>query len=313
LNRHERGAALVEFALVSLLLYVIVAATVEFGRLMFYAEALQDIARVAARELAVASLPSAITFDGGGQDGALTYINPSGAAPVRDFIFNPSLLVVDLTGMSDADLDAYFAALPIVNRALRPLMIVDRTESRNLLRYPGALVVDADAPSGFTVAIPHVNYDGGVETIDWVPVVEEIRAEPNCPARGPFSLVYRADLDACPGAPPALPQRAMAAIRINYPYQAAMLTGFRSNPDGPLEPNLAFPIAADDEAVVDLNPPPGLVHSPPPLPPPAHDDPTLGPYGGTYGLGRLSAVAGTVRPFRKLISAQAIFRREVLE
>ena len=40
----------------------------------------------------------------------------------------------------------------------------------------------------------------------------------------------------------------------------------------------------------------------------------VGPYAGAFGLGRQLALAGrTVRPFRKLISAQAIYRREVVE
>ena len=45
----ERGAALVEFALVSIVLYLLLAGAIEFGRLMFDANALQDVARVAAR------------------------------------------------------------------------------------------------------------------------------------------------------------------------------------------------------------------------------------------------------------------------
>ena len=44
------------------------------------------------------------------------------------------------------------------------------------------------------------------------------------------------------------------------------------------------------------------------------DDGAVGPYAGPYGLGRQLALAGrTLRPFRKLISAQAIYRREVVE
>jgi len=40
----------------------------------------------------------------------------------------------------------------------------------------------------------------------------------------------------------------------------------------------------------------------------------VGPYAGTFGLGRQLALAGrTVRPFRKVVSAQAIYRREVVE
>src|SRR5262245_66376632 len=42
--RHDRGAALVEFALVSFALYLMLAGTIEFGRLMFDANSLQDVA-----------------------------------------------------------------------------------------------------------------------------------------------------------------------------------------------------------------------------------------------------------------------------
>jgi len=47
---------------------------------------------------------------------------------------------------------------------------------------------------------------------------------------------------------------------------------------------------------------------------PVEDPGAVGPYAGTFGLGRQFALAGrTVRPFRKLISAQAIYRREAIE
>ena len=57
-------------------------------------------------------------------------------------------------------------------------------------------------------------------------------------------------------------------------------------------------------AVQQMNSAPGIVL----------DDGAVGPYAGPYGLGRQFALAGrTLRPFRKLISAQAIYRREVVE
>src|SRR5947199_105510 len=61
--RKEKGAALVEFTLVSLALYLLLAGTIEFGRLMFAANAVQDAARVAARELSVAPINANVTFD----------------------------------------------------------------------------------------------------------------------------------------------------------------------------------------------------------------------------------------------------------
>ena len=320
--RRERGAALVEFALVSIVLYLILAGTIEFGRLMFDANALQDVARVAARELALAPIRANATFDY-----ALT-CDPTGDAncliDLRARVFDPACLVVDLNDPAVAeDPEGYFAAMPVVNRALRTLMITEPARP-NILRYAGALMTDATgaacsangpngqaSPTGLTVGIPLVESRdaGGAETIRWVPVVEEIRAarDAACPERGPFSLIYVPAADDC-GALDAdpMPNRGLAAVRINYPYQAATLSGFQSIPSeiDPNPPNVANFITADDGAVQQLNDPPGG-----PL-----DDGAVGPYAGPYGLGRQLALAGrTLRPFRKLISAQAIYRREVVE
>jgi len=325
IGHSERGAALIEFALVSLVLYLLLAGTIEFGRLMFGANALQDVARVAARELAVAPLRANVTFEYALSCDPLS--DPVNClADLKQRIFDPACLVVDLSDAAVAsDVDGYFAAMPVVNRALRTLMISEPSQP-NLLRYPGALLSDgvggacsaagpngAAGPTGFTVGIPIVDNSTGLETITWVPVLQEIRAaqDLNCPSRGPFSLLYLAAQDACGplGADP-LPDgsRGMAAVRINYPYQAATLSGFRSSPPtatDPLPPNMSNPIVADDGGVQQNNEPPGG---------PVDDGGAVGPYAGAFGLGRQLTLAGkTVRPFRKLISAQAIFRREVFE
>src|SRR5436190_15777435 len=107
-HARERGAALVEFALVSLVLYLLLAGTIEFGRLMVDANALQDVARVAARELAVAPDISAVASF----DDALMLDG------VKGRIYDPACLVVDLADPAVApDPDAFFAAMPVVNRA----------------------------------------------------------------------------------------------------------------------------------------------------------------------------------------------------
>jgi len=166
------------------------------------------------------------------------------------------------------------------------------------------------SPTGFTVGIPLVNTANGGESITWVSVLEEIRPtqEDDCPSRGPFSLVYLAAQDDCGGldADPS-PTRGVAAVRVNYPYQAAMLSGFRSSPTvtDPFAPNIANPIPADDGFVQENNTPPGGL---------LDDGGAIGTYAGVYGLGRQLALAGrVVRPFRRLVSAQAIQRREVFE
>jgi len=300
----QRGSALVEFALVSLVLYLLLAASIEFGRLMFSAQGIQDIARLAARELAVAPLPADITFEG-----ALTYVDPvSGIAPVHDRIFNPACLVVNLDNFTDdTEVDAFFAAMPLVNKALRPLMIVDLSAGPRLLRYPGALL-NANEPAAlcagqaapYTVGIPRVLARGadGEETFDWIPVLEEIRADNDLitgPPSGPFSLAVEG----------------VVAIRLNYPYQAATIAGFRQSAEGPFESNLRNRIVADDSMDAAIPPNGTVLTEPDP-----HDDAFQGSYAGRYGLGRLASPLGTglgVRPFRKLLAAQAIYRREVFQ
>lgn len=315
---------LVEFALVSVVLYLMLAGTIEFGRLMFAANALQDVARLAARELAVAPAGADATFEYALSCDAVS--DPDCLADLKARVFDPACLVVDLSDPAvGGDPDGYFAAMPVVNRALRTLMITEPSRP-GLLRYAGALLSDGSgaacsaigpngqaAPTGLTVGIPLVNArDGnGVESISWVPVLEEIRAaqDANCPARGPFSLIYPpllgddcGDLDEDPVA-----DRGLVAVRVNYPFQAATLSAFLPvAPSGsdPTPPNVGFPIAADDAGVQQNNVAPGATF----------DDGAIGPYAGAFGLGRQYALAGrTVRPFRRVISAQAIYRREVVE
>jgi len=122
---HQRGGAIVEFALVSIVLYLLLAGAIEFGRMMFDANALQDVARLAAREMAVAPIRANATFDF-----ALTCdptTDPTCLVNLRTRVFDPACLVVDLSDPAVAqDIDGYFAAMPVVNRALRTLMITEQ-------------------------------------------------------------------------------------------------------------------------------------------------------------------------------------------
>jgi hypothetical protein len=314
----ECGSVFVEFALVSLALTMILAATIDFGRLMFSAQGVQDVARVAARELAITPLPANLTFDGPGQTGALTWVDddPSsptfGVALVRQRIFNPACLVINLADPVVAnDPDAFLRGLPIVNKALETVMIGDRPNGANLLRYPGALLTTGDATpcdsvqsggaivsataTGLTVKIPYVRDSTG-ELIAWLEVLEEIRPDPNDPTTGPFSLSHN----------PALPNQpiGLAAVRVNYPFQAGAMTAFHPDPDDPiLNPSIGHPILTSETT---CDPPPGFEL--------AGDPDAVGPFAGPCGLGRQLAFGGqVVRPFRKVVSAQAIYRREVFQ
>jgi len=75
-------------------------------------------------------------------------------------VFDPACLVVDLDDPAvAADPDGYFAAMPIVNRAMRVLMITEPARP-SLLRYAGALLSDGSGAACSAVgpngqAAPH--------------------------------------------------------------------------------------------------------------------------------------------------------------
>lgn len=280
----QRGAVLVEFGFVAFLMYLLLAVTVDFGRLFYTAQAVQDCARATARELSVIPLPASMTLEQALNDDR-----------VRQRVFQREHVVVDLDNIPGGlGLQDFLDSLPVLNQMIRPLMIFDRVGGRRLLRFPGALLTDPTTPSGFTVGIPYVQGRGadGTETITWVPIIEEIR-NPNFPGESPFSL----------DTPAGMPERGRVAIRINYPFQASMLSGFMQSSQGPLAPNVNNRIQANDGGVSQTNAAPGgLVGGT-----------EAGPYAGAYGLGKMYSHAEEVRPFRRLLSAQAIFRREVFD
>jgi hypothetical protein len=302
-HRRRTGQSLVEFAVVALVLYMLLAAILTFGHALYVAQALQTAADLAAREIARTPLPAEDSFEDILDSGLLD--------ATKENIYDEDFLVFDLDALGDNE--NFFADVvptwPILNQQLATVMIVDRPDfdgdgipDANLIRYPGALLSDDSTPTGFTVEIPLVtNRTGsGVETVRWIPVVEEIDTE-----------VSSADDS---GANPdpfrvSSPQQGIVALRINYPFQSASMSSFQPNPAGPFEPTIGNRNIANDSGVVEENP----------------DDrsgelvgqPLQGgglyavTYGGRYGLGAQGALGQTVRPYRRVISAQAIYRREV--
>ena len=101
----------------------------------------------------------------------------------------------------------------------------------------------------------------------------------------------------------------VVALRVNYAYQSATMSGFAPAadplaPPGPGSPSNTpvIPIAANDS--VGAPAPPGV----------GGNVPTESPvYSGQYGLGSQAAWAQNVRPYRKLMCLQAIYRREVFQ
>jgi hypothetical protein len=285
-----RGSVLVEFALICFALYLIVAAVLELGRAVFAAQAIQTAADTMARELATAPLKATDTF----QDALYS-------SYIRTRVFDDRALVISLDQYPPGPaLEAHFASLPIVNQMLRPVMISDEIPGGGpVLRYPGALLLANDPNGGsyYTVRIPRVvaRSAEGIETITWAGVVEEV-----LPAHSPVSHF---GIDA-----PLKAFRGLASVRVNYPYQASTLTAYRNT--GNVGGTVNQPILAKDGAVNDL----GFA----PDDPLSYSfveggDPELGDaYAGKYGLGRQYIMVGeSVRPWRKLLSAQAVRRREV--
>jgi len=281
-RRARRGQSLVEFALVSLVIYMILAAILTFGHMLFVAQGAQQSVDVAAREISRTPLPAdshtleQILHGNANSDPLL--------ADVRGQVYDDHYLVLNLDTLHGrASLQELIADLPVVNQQLVPLMIYEEiggSPGTRVLRYPGALVADietgddpADPPaSGFKVQIPLVTRDGdGTETIEVVDVIEEISASSDA---GPFRIS----------------QGGTVALRINYPYQSASMSGF--------EPRPAIGEEGDTDMgqVIVANEAADIEH---------------GTYAGEQGLGVQQAFGTRVRPFRRVISAQAIYRREV--
>ena len=144
-------------------------------------------------------------------------------------------------------------------------------------------------PSGYTVQIPVVTYSGGVEQIGtMLPVVEEILPDTSTATIDPTSSYGSDNSPFCLVAANVAPQlRGTVALRINYPFQAASLSATAPSSNWPPDPNFNY------------------IH-------PSDGTNTPGTYSGPNGLGDQLVFATNVRPYRRLISAQAIYRREVL-
>ena len=143
MSRGERGAALVEFALVSVVLYLLLAGAIDFGRLMFDADAVQDVARLAARELAVAPVRANATFDYAlSCDPASDPTNC--LVDLKARVFDPACLVVDLNDPAVAarSSTASLRRCRSCNRALRSVDDHGAARVRGCMRYAGALVSD---------------------------------------------------------------------------------------------------------------------------------------------------------------------------
>lgn len=293
----RRGGILVEFALIAFIVYLLLAVTLSFGRMLWAAQVMQQATDLFAREMSRTPLDANYTFEDALDD-----------TDVSERLYSEDFLVIDITtwattntGLTllewlDATYDGSSAAtpaLPTVNRMLVPLMFVEELPglggggAGTYLRYPGTLLDTTGRPggatlTGYTVVVPLiVTRDGatGEETdIQWVEVAEEVdsAADPN-----PFQISSDAG--------------GVVALRMNYPFQSSMLS-FVSSGVGHIE--------AEDAVEPGKQPPATLGAL-------LADTGELGTYAGRYGLGRQGVHGREVRPYRKALATQAIYRREV--
>ncbi len=287
LQIRRRGNVLLEFALIAGILFMVLAFTMDFGRAVYSAQVTEQAADHIARELAVMPLAADFDFDPPstnklGDPDVNTALKNAG-------IYSEDFLVIDLSKQGNLYLLDYLDSLniPTGNRLLVPLMIMmDSQQNPNIpansqwLVYPGAIVPSTTGASstGFTVRIPTVKYGpNGTETvspqIEWLHVVEIDAAM--------FKLSGK--------------QRGVASVRVNYPFQAAAISGRYRDPNNPDAP----PASPQDAYIAASDPlPPGQVG---------------GPYSGADGLGQQAAFTKTVRPFRRIVSGQGVYRREVFQ
>jgi len=302
-RRRRSGGALVEFSVSVVVLWLIVAATLDLGRAFAASHVLQSAARSAARELAL--------------DAEIPWNEPFEDAVER--IFDSDYLVVDADCLEQQAAAA--GRTPgselaeilrreglLLNQMLRPLMVFEHVSvggtEWHLLRYPGALLSTQpdptkDCTTPFTVGIPEV--DAEDSRVTFHAVVEEI--EPDA-----FSLGGEPE-----GALPA----GTVALRLLYPFQAVGLSGWRVV-DGFNKPVLTADAEdyAIDTAAVDGSTIAELDTRGPGGAPQAYalragGDP-IPVYGGSLGLGVQGVLGQAVRPFRRVLEAQAVAAREAV-
>ncbi len=297
-TRRQRGAVLAEFAIVALLVWVLLAGTLELGRAFAAQHLIQNAARATARALSLEAAPADAEFEA-----ALAGLFDEGFLVLdEELLGRCGVPGFDEPGHAQEFEDFLGERLPMVNRLLRPLMIFEQAGGVARLRYPGAMLLRDPPPGGFascdagsryTVLVPRL----AAGQVQWLPVVDQ----------APMS-------DPATGSPVGfkLEDGGWSSLRIHYPFQAAGLVSWVET--AKINPSTGLPfqrpetvaaldgleVAAPEGAQVDASlddeiPNAGLVN----------------PYSGSLGLGRVYVLGREVRPYRRVISASAAFRREV--
>jgi Flp pilus assembly protein TadG len=338
---NRNGQALIEMAFLIPLLVIIIGATISFGLFFYQANTLQQAVDVAAMEISRMPFPATAELGLGDLDAAGTTVMFD--ANFLAQIYDQKYLVVhdnewdNATSYNGVFRD-YVDTWPLLNRLLVTAMVRDSSYPADgdpsdfpqptVTRYPGTVVTYTDPATGLdeeTVLIPLIDYDSdtGAETIiSFIAPVEEIRIDHDddkgatTDRVGPFSVVKPADFD-----DPNVEARfstGMVALRINYPAQSTTLINRTGERDEGGAMGTVVGVNVVQANAENLNNFPSNTNYTL-----ANNSDDYGPHAGAFGLGRgaisLRDSQGNliytngVRPYRKVLSVQAIYRREVFQ
>ena len=235
--------------------------------------------------------------------------NDPALAGVRRQVFDDNLLVLTIDGNSPNGVMTFnnghpIGDFPLVTQQLLPVMIYDTVNGQAMLRYPGIV---PNRPARQHAGRRHCaerlrGADSAAERFHgrrrWDGVGRQLGASVGthprserrrllCRQRGHgFRPKWHRGLAGQLPLPVGVNERVRAGSQLAQPGGAPLV-----------------PIGADGGAAAAPGGVGGAVTS----------DSEFGPYSGANGLGQQAAWGQTVRPFRRLISCQAIFRREVFQ
>lgn len=194
---------------------------------------------------------------------------------IENSLFRESLLIYEYS--EGENLAETIQSWPLVNRQLSVVMVDDG----ETIRIPGARERQIGGQPRIQIAR---TFDADFsEDGDWIDVVEELVDESG-------DSVF----------PPMTDRGGVVALRINYPVHSAFLTAMES----PLadsqfgDPNTKFIEVSNPSSEFNVGAPNRL-------------DPRVELYGGENGLGRQYAWGSQVRPYRRIVTGQAIYLREI--
>ncbi len=310
--RNRRGSVLIEFAMIAMVTTLLLSATITFGLMMFQANIAQ---RLVADEgaLAIARMPLSINATSLGMSltppEADTMPISQSDPNFKTQIYDEKYLYVTQDDLNGTDWTDFVTTLPLINRLLTSVMFVDYSmDPTGVYRFPAHVVENSDGQ--LTVLVPIVNYQ--TSTITWAKPVEEVLIPDG---GGSFLSQFNATP---PATPPPNFVPSVVAIRVNIPSQSASMSGFA--PPAPSAASTNDPVPADDGSLSDsgLGSYSLVVGANQYKDQPDNVSDGSNVYGGKYGLGQqlsYSTWVGPlgVRPFRKVVSAQAVYRREAFQ